>query len=151
MPIISIEIMKKIDEREMQKTTNQKQTKTKRSNGDRSYSEMVRAKWFCCAFKLDFLQLICKASLIFKSNLELALSIILKQRELYESKHVSEECRCLLKVSVTYWKFKLLTESFLNFFDDKREVLLVTKFQMLIKIQLKGSIANITSKFSFGA
>ena len=68
--------MKKIDAREMQKTTNQKQTKTKRSNGDRSYSEMVRAKWFCCAFKLDFLQLICKASLIFKSNLELALSII---------------------------------------------------------------------------
>ena len=68
--------MKKIDEREMQKTTNQKQTKTKRSNGDRSYSEMVRATWFCCAFKLDFLQLICKASLIFKSNLELALSII---------------------------------------------------------------------------
>ena len=43
----------------------------------------------------DFLQLVCKASLIFKSNLELALSIILKQRELYESKHVSEECRCL--------------------------------------------------------
>ena len=38
---------------------------------------------------------ICKASLIFKSNLELALSIILKQRELYESKHVVVECRCL--------------------------------------------------------
>ena len=37
----------------------------------------------------------CKASLIFKLNLELALSIILKERELYESKHVSEECRCL--------------------------------------------------------
>ena len=55
----------------------------------------MRAKWFCCAFKLGFLQLIYKASLIFKSNLELALSIILKQRELYESKHVSEECRCL--------------------------------------------------------
>ena len=36
-----------------------------------------------------------KASLIFKTNLELALSIILKQRELYESKHVSEECTCL--------------------------------------------------------
>ena len=44
---------------------------------------------------LSFLQLICKASLIFKSNLELALSIILKQRELYESKHVLEMCRCL--------------------------------------------------------
>ena len=40
----------------------------------------MRAKWFCCAFNLGFLQLICKASLIFKSNLLLALSIILKQR-----------------------------------------------------------------------
>ena len=93
MPIISVEIMKTIDEREMQKITKEKQTKTERSKGNRSYSERVRAKWFCCAFKLGFLQLICKASLIFKSNLELALSIILKQRELYESKHV--ECRCL--------------------------------------------------------
>ena len=82
--------METIDEREMQKITKEKQTKAERSNGNRSYSE-----WFCCAFKLGFLQLICKASLIFKSNLELALSIILKQRELYESKHVSEECRCL--------------------------------------------------------
>ena len=36
-----------------------------------------------------------KASLIFKSNLELALSIILKERELYESKHVAVKCRCL--------------------------------------------------------
>ena len=87
--------METIDEREMQKTTKEKQAKAERSNGNRSYSERVRAKWFCCAFKLGFLQLICKASLIFKSNLELALSIILKQRELYESKHVSEECRCL--------------------------------------------------------
>ena len=62
--------------------------------GDASYSESVRAEWFCCAFKLGFLQLICKAFLIFKSNLELALSIILKERELYESKHVVVECRC---------------------------------------------------------
>ena len=95
MPIISVEIMKTIDEREMQKTIKEKQTKTERSKGNRSYSEMVRAKWFCWAFKLVFLQLICKASLIFKSNLELALSIILKQRELYESKHVAVEYRCL--------------------------------------------------------
>ena len=55
----------------------------------------MRSKWFGCGFKLDFIQLICKAFLIFKSNLELALSIILKQRELYESKHVAVECRCL--------------------------------------------------------
>ena len=87
--------MKTIDEREMQKTTKEKQAKTERSNGNRSYSERVRAKRFCCEFKLGFLQLICKSSLIFKSNLELVLPIILKQIELYESKHVAVECRCL--------------------------------------------------------
>ena len=72
MPIISVEIMKTIDEKGMQKTTKEKQIKTKRSKGNRSYSERVRTKWFCCAFKLGFLQLISRASLIFKSNLELA-------------------------------------------------------------------------------
>ena len=55
----------------------------------------MRAKQFCCEFKLGFLLSICKAYLIFKSNLELALSIILKQRQLYESKNVAVECRCL--------------------------------------------------------
>ena len=59
-----------------------KDRKTRRS--DASYSESARAKWFCCAFKLGFVQLICKDSLIFKSNLELVLSIVLKERELYE-------------------------------------------------------------------
>ena len=93
MPIISVEIMKTIDEREKQRTT--KETKTERSKGNRSYSERVRAKWFCCAFKLGFLQLICNASLIFKSSLELVLSITLKQRGLYESQHVAVDCRCL--------------------------------------------------------
>ena len=92
------EIMKIIDERETQK----KQTKIEKNKGvgggeggNRSYSERVRAKLFCWAFKLGFLQLLSKASLIFKSNLELALSVILKKRELYESKHVMVECRCL--------------------------------------------------------
>ena len=102
MPIISVEIMKTKDEREMQKTTKEKQTKAERSNGNRSYSERVRAKWFCCAFKLGLLQLIWKTYLIFKSNLELALSIILKQRELYESKHVAVECGCLKKNETCY-------------------------------------------------
>ena len=69
-------MMKIIDERETKQT--KIKTMTKKNNGDRSYSERVRAKWLCCAFKLDFLQLICEASLIYKSNLELALSIILK-------------------------------------------------------------------------
>ena len=36
-----------------------------------------------------------KASLNFKSNLELALSITLKERELYESKHAVVDCKCL--------------------------------------------------------
>ena len=62
--------MKTIDEREMQKTTKEKQTKAERSKGNRSYSQRVRAKWFCSAFKLGFLQLICKPSLIFKSDLK---------------------------------------------------------------------------------
>ena len=30
-----------------------------------SYSERVRAKWFCCALKLGFLKLICKTFSIF--------------------------------------------------------------------------------------
>ena len=60
--------MKIIDERETQKK--KKKKRQERTRGDRSYSERVR---FCYAFKLGFLQLICKASLIFKSNLELAL------------------------------------------------------------------------------
>ena len=75
-----------IDERETHTHTQKKTDKNKdrkEQQGGASYSERVRAKWFYCAFKLGFLQLICKASLIFKSNLELALSIILKERELY--------------------------------------------------------------------
>ena len=52
-----------------------------KQRGDSSYNEYARAKWFCCVFKLGFLQLICKASAVFKSNLELALSVILKERK----------------------------------------------------------------------
>ena len=98
MPIISVRDnennrwIKNTKKKSNQPNKKNKQ-RQKRTRGDRSYSERVRAKWFCCAFKLGFLQLICKASLIFKSNLELALSIILKQRELHESKHVAVEHR----------------------------------------------------------
>ena len=60
--------MKIIDERETQ--TKRIKTEKNRDKGVGSYSERVRAKLFCCVFKLGFLQLICKASLIFKSNLE---------------------------------------------------------------------------------
>ena len=81
------------------KENRKKQTKAEKNKGGGgggwSYSGRVRAKWFCCAFKLGFLQLLCKTSLIFKSNVELALSVLLKQRELHESKHLAVECRCL--------------------------------------------------------
>ena len=49
MPIISAEIMKTIDAK------NNKKNKGRRSKENRSYSEKVRAKGFCCAFKLGFL------------------------------------------------------------------------------------------------
>ena len=55
---------------------NKQNNDRKKQRSGTSYSESVRAKWFCYAFKLGFVQLICKASLIFKSNLELAISII---------------------------------------------------------------------------
>ena len=57
---------KEQENKETNKQTNKQ--RQKRTTGDRSYSERVRAKWFCCAFKLGFLQLIHKASLIFKPN-----------------------------------------------------------------------------------
>ena len=56
------------------KTKKKKQKKTEKNKVDKLYCERVRCNWFCYAFKLGFLQLIFKASLIFKSNLELALS-----------------------------------------------------------------------------
>ena len=61
---------------------------------------------------LSFLQLICKASVIFKSNFELALSIILKERELYDSKHVLVECRCLKTMRLVILFDMFLSPSF---------------------------------------
>ena len=55
------DIMEIIGERERQ---NNKDKKKQRSGA--SYSESVRAKWFCCAFKLGFVQLICKVSFLNK-------------------------------------------------------------------------------------
>ena len=47
MVIISVEIMKTIDQREMQKkkkSTKEKKTKTERRKGNRSYNEKARVK-----------------------------------------------------------------------------------------------------------
>ena len=90
MPIISVEIIKIIDKRETHKKKDKKEQRS-----DANYSKRVRTKWAYCAFKVSFLQLICKTSLIFKSNLELTLTIILKERESYNLKHVALECGCL--------------------------------------------------------
>ena len=55
------------EKRKKRKTaTRVNKERQKRARGDRSYNERVRAKSICCAFKLGFLQLICKASLIFE-------------------------------------------------------------------------------------
>ena len=44
MEIFSVEIKKRIDEREIHKTPNERQTKTKKSKRIRRYNERVRAK-----------------------------------------------------------------------------------------------------------
>ena len=80
----------------MKEDCKEEQNKNKqRQNGARGTETIVKG-WEVNDFvvHLTFLQLTSKASLIFKSNLELALSIILKQRELYKSKHVAVEFRC---------------------------------------------------------
>ena len=52
-----------------------KQTNKDRKEQGDTEAIVKGGEWFCCAFKLGFLQLICKASLIFKSNLELAFQL----------------------------------------------------------------------------
>ena len=40
------------------KKRKEKKTKTEKNNGGKSYSEGIRDKWFYCAFKLGYLQLL---------------------------------------------------------------------------------------------
>ena len=74
-----------------------KQTKTERN---KRVAHVIVKVWEINDFvvSLNFAELICKASLLFKSNVVLVLSIILKERELKDSTHVVVECRC--------WKFE---------------------------------------------
>ena len=122
-----LDLIKILDERKTKKNKNNKDRKERR--GNRSFSERVRAKRFCCAFKLGFLQLICKASLIFTLNLELVSSIILKETESYESKHVVEECGCL--------KIWDLLSFFISF------SILILKWQHVWKIYLEIQLAQV--------
>ena len=47
--------MEIIDERETKKKKNKKNKDRKEQSGSASYIETVRAKSFCCAFKLGFI------------------------------------------------------------------------------------------------
>ena len=51
------DIMEIMDEKESKKNKDRKKQRSRTS-----YSETLRAKWFGCVFKLDFVQVICKAS-----------------------------------------------------------------------------------------
>ena len=61
MPITSVRYNENNRWKRNEKKKNKQANKDKKEQGgDRSSSERVRAKWFCCAFKLGLLQLICK-------------------------------------------------------------------------------------------
>ena len=79
--IVSVKVIKIVDEKETKKTT-----KTNKQKGARGREAVVK-RWELNDFALHFIY--------FFSSLELTLSIILKQRESYESKNVAVECRCL--------------------------------------------------------
>ena len=66
-------------------TTKERQGKAERGKANRSYSERVRAKWFFCAFKLGFPQLIWKASWFFKPNLDLEKFTITLLKKLFQT------------------------------------------------------------------
>ena len=78
--------------KEKRKNKKKQQQQQKQSKGAEAIAKVWETNNFFLALKLGFLELICKASLIFKSNLELALSTILKQRELHDLKHNAVEC-----------------------------------------------------------
>ena len=75
------EIMNITDEKERQKSKDKK-----RQRSDKSYSEIVRAKWFCCALKLGFVQLICKASLIFQVDFRVSYINYFKRKRIIRVK-----------------------------------------------------------------
>ena len=109
--------------RNANKQTKKKKTKTEKNERNKIYSERVRAKWFWCAFKLGFLELICKVFLLFKS--ELALSIILKEKELYELKHVFRNMRLVILFDMFLsYRFKMTA----SFADIARTTASTSKF-----------------------
>ena len=74
--------MKQLDELIDRRETQKKKNRQKRTRGIKALAK----GW---GFSDFVVRLICK------SYLELALSIILKEKELYDSKHIAMDCRCL--------------------------------------------------------
>ena len=77
MPIINV---RDNENNRRKRKAKKKDRKTQRSGA--RYSESVRARWFCCAFKLGFVQLICKAFLIFKLSLEFSFINYFKRKRI---------------------------------------------------------------------
>ena len=95
--------------------TKTKTNKDRKKQGDGSFSERVRAKWLWCAFKFSpvkgFHQLICKASLIFKSNLEFV--------NYFKRKRIIQELSFLICSSILVLK---MSTSFANIARDAASI-----------------------------
>ena len=64
--------MKTVDEKKCKKQQKRNKKRKKGARGTEAIVKGLELNDLVCAFKLGFLQLICKVSLIFKSNLELS-------------------------------------------------------------------------------
>ena len=152
MSIISVEIIKQQIKENGKKTAKEKQTKAERSKESRSYTESVRGKWFCCASKLGFFSLICKASLSLKSNLDLALSIkpflIDKVIKKYlEYKFSSNQTQLKDKFDVHYFKFPYIG-NILHHIKNKLSKLCKEFCKEIFNIKLVFSWVKIKNYFS---
>ena len=63
----------------MKAKSKKKKTKNNRELTIMLKRESILDKWIYYKFKLDFFKYICKTTLFFKLNLEIALSIVLKE------------------------------------------------------------------------
>ena len=122
------DIMKVIDENQTQKKQN-----IKGHRSDASSSGSVRAKCFCCAFKLGFLELICKASLIFKSNFRVSFINYFKTKRIIWVKACCDGVQMFTDMRVV-----ILLDMFLN-----------PSFKIKTSFTNKARTSATTSKFMY--
>ena len=138
--------MKTIDEGELQKTTKEKQTKTERSKGNRTYSERVRAKWFCWAFKLGFLQFLDALSI--RKRL-LRRTINKRNKEL---QHLSKELSLsenFLSTQLSTIDFYILTKSITSYNKKLLQKSLYTQQKKLSSLRRDSNLPVFTAKETF--